>query len=136
VNCYVLDTNAMADLMAKVSHTYTRFRACLSEGDRFLLRPVVLYEVERGLRAQPEATTKRRSFDFLRGEVEYLEFHQAVWLEAASLWASARREGRPRADDDLLSAAFARIHGAAVVTRNTQDFEGLGVPLENWSQPP
>lgn len=134
MNRYVLDTNAVADLMAKVSQTYTRFRARLSEGDRFLLCPVVLYEVERGLRAQPEATTKRQSFDFLRDEVEYLEFHQAVWLEAASLWASARREGRPRADDDLLIAAFARINGATVVTRNTQDFEGLGVPLQDWSQ--
>ena len=131
---YVLDTNAVADLMRKHQQTFARFRASASQDDRLLLCPVVLYEVERGLRAQTEASTKRRTFEFLREDLEYRELDQSVWLEAAALWASSRREGRPRTDNDLLIAAFARIHGATVVTRNTQDFEGLGVPLEDWSQ--
>ena len=134
MSAYILDRNAVADLMAKLPQAYTRFRSCLSQGNRPLLCPVVLYEVERGLRAQPEARTKRGSFGMLREDMEYLEFDESVWIEAASLWVSSRREGCPRADDDLLIAAFARIHAATLVTRNTQDFEGLGVPLEDWTQ--
>jgi predicted nucleic acid-binding protein len=36
---------------------------------------------------------------------------------------------------DSLIAATARIHGLTVVTRNTGDFEGCGVPLLNPWQP-
>ena len=135
MSLYVLDTNAVADLMGKRAHSYARFRACLSRGDPMLLCPVVLYEVERGLRAQPEASTKRQAFDLLREDLEYREPSESVWLEAAALWVSSRREGRPRADNDLLIAAFGRVSGGTLVTKNTQDFEGIGIPLEDWSLP-
>ena len=37
----------------------------------------------------------------------------------------------PRNTVDSLIAATARVHGLTVVTRNTGDFEGCGVPLLN-----
>jgi predicted nucleic acid-binding protein len=39
--------------------------------------------------------------------------------------------GDPRPTVDSLIAASARVHGFTVVTRNTADFEPLGVPLLN-----
>jgi predicted nucleic acid-binding protein len=43
----------------------------------------------------------------------------------------------PRNTVDSLIAATARIHGLTVVTRNTSDFEGCGVPLLNpWRPQP
>lgn len=41
----------------------------------------------------------------------------------------------PRNTADSLIAATARVHGFIVVTRNTDDFEGCGVPLINPWQP-
>jgi predicted nucleic acid-binding protein len=41
----------------------------------------------------------------------------------------------PRNTVDGLIAATARVHGLTVVTRNTGDFEGCGVPLLNPWQP-
>lgn len=37
----------------------------------------------------------------------------------------------PRTDRDALIAATALVHGMTVVTRNTADFEPMGVPLLN-----
>ena len=43
----------------------------------------------------------------------------------------------PRNTVDSLIAATASIHGLTVVTRNTGDFEGCGVPLINpWHHEP
>lgn len=43
----------------------------------------------------------------------------------------------PRNTVDSLIAASARVHGLTVVTRNTSDFEGCGVPLLNpWEYRP
>lgn len=57
--------------------------------------------------------------------------------------ASAEEWGRlnaaaDRKSVDSLIAATARVHGLTVVTRNTRDFAGLGVPLlDPWlPQPP
>jgi toxin FitB len=41
----------------------------------------------------------------------------------------------PRPERDVLIAATALTHNLAVVTRNTSDFEPLGVPLVNpWDE--
>jgi len=46
--------------------------------------------------------------------------------------ASARRKlGRPIAELDAQIAAIASVHGAALATRNTADFEDCGVQLVN-----
>jgi predicted nucleic acid-binding protein len=45
--------------------------------------------------------------------------------------------GRPIAQFDAQIAAIARSHGAAVATRNTQDFEGCGIKvLNSWPAAP
>jgi hypothetical protein len=53
--------------------------------------------------------------------------------EAGRLRAAAESQGRPtEAVDALIAAALAR--GAAVATRNTRDFEPLGVPvIDPWA---
>lgn len=46
------------------------------------------------------------------------------------------RAGRPLPTIDSLLAATAATHGLCMVTRNTRDFEGLGVDLFNpWQSP-
>ncbi len=53
----------------------------------------------------------------------------AVALRCASLHVPD-----PRSERDALIAATALVHGMTVVTRNTGDFEGIGVPLVNpWN---
>jgi len=45
--------------------------------------------------------------------------------------------GRPLPAVDSLLAATALVHGLRMVTRNTRDFEGLGVEVINpWTSSP
>jgi hypothetical protein len=54
----------------------------------------------------------------------------------AELFAARRRIGRPIETADLIVAATARAHGAAVVTRDAGGFEGCGLTLVNpWETP-
>jgi len=58
---------------------------------------------------------------------------RADWQAAAKLWAELHRTGRSTEDRDLLIAISALKEQATLVTNNTRHFEGLGVPLVNWS---
>jgi predicted nucleic acid-binding protein len=57
------------------------------------------------------------------------------WTEAARLWAERHRLGRSVSDFDLLLAVLARKQEAILVTSNTRHFEGLGIPLQDWTSP-
>ena len=49
----------------------------------------------------------------------------------AEIFAARKLAGRPSGTADLMIAAIARVHGAAMVTRNTADFEHCGLALIN-----
>lgn len=55
----------------------------------------------------------------------------AISRTAGQLKAQAQRVGRPKPLADLLIAATALVTGLVVVTRNTADFDGLGVAVLN-----
>ncbi|MBI3890366.1 MAG: PIN domain-containing protein [Candidatus Wallbacteria bacterium] len=131
---FVLDTNIVGELLREERGVVAHTRKQLRRKQALLMCPVVLYELERGLLAKPGATKKRALLAEWLDVLEYRELDRSVWMEAARLWADSRRTGRPHSDDDLLIAAFAKVHGAILVTRNRRDFEGLGVRLEGWDQ--
>ena len=93
----------------------------------------------------------RRGFELLpRGErrvrlEQWLERDLLVWFRdrilpvtqgIADRWgvldAQRQLKGAPLNTADGLIAATALEHGLTVVTRNTKDFDGLGVPLNPW----
>lgn len=53
-----------------------------------------------------------------------------VSAEIADVWGRMSAD-RPRPAIDTLLAATARVRGMTLVTRNTRDVEGLGVPTLN-----
>lgn len=66
---------------------------------------------------------------------EILAFDASAAREYASMQESRRAEGRPLSIEDGMIVAIARANGAAVATRNTVDFEGLGVVLvDPWAE--
>lgn len=132
---WVLDAHIISAVMRQEPPVLGRCDAAMAQRGILLLCPVVLYEIERGLMALPEATRRRQAFEHLKASLAYREPDRRVWLRAAQMWAAERGAGRTRSDDDLLIAAFADVHTATVVTRNLRDFEGLGVPVEDWTRP-
>lgn len=56
-----------------------------------------------------------------------LSFDESAARSAAELRVTRERVGRPTSSEDLMIAAIAHAHAAAVATRNVADFEGFGV---------
>jgi predicted nucleic acid-binding protein len=67
--------------------------------------------------------------DEFRGRI--LPYSEQAATAYAEIYATRRQIGRPIETADLIVAATARAHGAAVVTRDTGGFEGCGLSLIN-----
>ena len=64
-----------------------------------------------------------------------LPFDSAAAREYADIAATRRRAGRPIAEADAQIAAIARSRGAAVATRNVEDFAGCGLTVVSpWKE--
>jgi len=62
-----------------------------------------------------------------------LPFDSAAADEYARIRAARKAAGRPISPFDCQIAAIARAHGAAMATRNTDDFAGCGVAvIDPW----
>jgi predicted nucleic acid-binding protein len=63
-----------------------------------------------------------------------IPINEDIAADAGRLRAAAEAQGRPTHAVDALIAACAIAHGAAVATRNTRDFEPMGVSVINpWA---
>ena len=60
-----------------------------------------------------------------------LPFNSAAAQAFADIFADRRNAGRPISFFDCQIAATTRIHGAAIATRNTADFQGCGIEVLN-----
>jgi predicted nucleic acid-binding protein len=62
-----------------------------------------------------------------------LPFDSAAAREYAEIAAARRRAGRPISEADARIAAIARSRGAALATRNVQDFAGCELQvIDPW----
>ena len=129
---YVLDTNILTALLRKEETATWRVQQALHANAEFLMCPVVFYEVYRGL-LHRDARRQQGFFLQFTASFTWDDLAREDWEEAAQLWASLRRGGRPIEDDaDLLIGTFAARRNAIVVTDNIKHFTPLGVPVENW----
>jgi len=136
----VLDTNVLSEAMKpSPSDRVLRWLAA-HPPERLYTTTLSQAEILYGLELLPEG--KRRSaLQAAVGALFEEDFSGRILPfdgEAARMFAriaAARRAmGRPIAQFDALIAAIARSRGAAVATRNAEDFAGCGVAVINpWS---
>ena len=130
-----------AGILGQVSHP-RRNPAFAAWFDRLLASDTIVfiseiadYEVRRELlRADRYVGIAR--LDQLKTTLIYLPITTSIMLRAASLWADARRRGRPTADPkaldcDVILAAQALEVGAMVVTDNVGHL-ALFVEAQSW----
>ena len=60
-----------------------------------------------------------------------LSFDPDAALHYADIAAKRRTQGRAISQSDAMIAAISRSHDMVLATRNTKDFEGLGLRLIN-----
>lgn len=128
---YLLDTNAISDLITEHAQVSDQVSEHLEAGDSLGLCRPIHYEILRGLFWRG-ATTKLQVY--LRRVVplmQWIELADSDWEAAAHLWADARRKGRQLGDPDILLATLSRRLEAVVVSSDT-DYDALPIIREDW----
>ena len=133
----LLDTNVLSAIAAEDPQAVSWAH---DASDRtFWLSAMSVMEMEAGLHRLPDGRRRdglRRSLEALldawRGRIVPID--ESVARLAGTAYATRMNAGRPIGIPDAQIAASALAIGAALATRNTRDFEGLGLALvDPWA---
>lgn len=101
---------------------------------QFAVTPVILGELEYGILLLPSGRKKKHLehwFTQIRDTVLSLDFDNSTAAAWARLLATLKSKGHAMPVKDSLIAASAITHNLAIATRNTRDFQQVGIPLVN-----
>jgi toxin FitB len=136
----LIDTNVWSELRNRGrTDAHVRTWADATNQAEIYLSVVTVFELELGVALMERRDTKQgaRLRDWVEQHV-LQPFQKRILLIDTAI---ARRCAHlhvpdPRPERDALIAATALVHGLTVVTRNTADFEPMGVALLNpWIAP-
>lgn len=133
---YVLDTNALSELMKGDARVLSRLRGA-GRSEVAIPQPVIA-EIEYGLQRLPRS--KRRQalqarFDLLRAELPRSQWTDTVSERFGQIKATLERHGQRIEDFDAAIAAHALADGSVLVTANLKDM--VRVPeldVEDWTE--
>ena len=133
---FLLDTNIVIPVLNESNPKLARrLDVELERGTPILLSAIVLYELRFGIAnsAQP-ARNRAALMQFMTMPLELLRFDEEDADHAADIRAFLKRRARPIGPYDILIAAQARRHGAALVTLNRREFERVpGLIVTDWA---
>lgn len=130
---YLCDTNVLSEETKKQPDH--RVLAFLSRQEHIQVSAISVTELEYGI-ALASGDKKRRLLQWLEALLastrhQVLPIDTSVARAVARLRHASQSKGRQRSLPDLIIAATALVSGSVVATRNTSDFEGLGIALIN-----
>jgi toxin FitB len=134
----ILDTNVLSEIMApSPSEAALKWIKNRRLADKIVITSITVAEILYGI----ELLAAGRRRDKLRAEAEamfaedfagdILAFDEPAARSFSRIASDRRKRGRPIAEMDAQIAAITYVHGAALATRNTADFEGCGIRLAN-----
>lgn len=132
-----LDTNVLSELMKANGAQPVLAWISRQNRDDLYTTAITQAEILAGLAILPEGRRRTALQDMademfsvdLRGRV--IGFDADSALQYAEVISLRRKAGRPIEPPDAIIAAIARVHGAAVATRNIGDFEGCGMTIHD-----
>ena len=137
---FVIDTNVASELMKPTPAPAVAAWIAARDAEELFLTAIgeaeLLYGVAilpAGQRREALETAMSRWLDLGFAD-RILPFDSAAAKAYAEIAAGRRRAGRPIGEADCRIAAITRCRGAALVTRNVRDFEGVGVDvIDPWA---
>lgn len=130
----VLDTNVTSELMRPSPSPAVSAWVRSHRPDELYTTSItvaeILYGIGRlpnGRRKQVLSSTAAEVFSAFAEQV--LAFDEPAAVEYARIVSHRDRAGVPIDGFDAQIAAISRVHGAALATRNTSDFQDVGVTL-------
>jgi predicted nucleic acid-binding protein len=133
-----LITNPKANPLAKDCQQW--FYTLLQRKYKVILPEIVDYEIRRELLRANKLSGLRR-LDQLKSEILYLPITTEIMLKAAELWAKARQQGKPTADNQALDGdvilasqalALKNIDYEVIIATSNKKHLSLFTEAENW----
>lgn len=134
---YVLDTNVVSEIMRERPDPDVVARLATLDDSAWHITSITEAELRHGLALLPAGRKRERvgvaltallSQDFA-GRI--IAFDSAASVYYADLMALCRKLGKPLQVQDAMIAACCLAQVATLVTRDTRDFEGLGLAMVN-----
>jgi predicted nucleic acid-binding protein len=129
---YLLDTNVVSELRRPKPHgAVLAWLASVDEQDLYL-SSFSLGEIQRGIEiTRQQDATKAQSLELWLDQL--VDAFEVLVLDAVVMreWARMMHRQSNTLSEDAMLAATARVHGLQMITRNTADFEVLGVNCFN-----
>ena len=133
-----LITNPKANPLAKDCQQW--FYTLLQRKYKVILPEIVDYEIRRELLRANKLSGLRR-LDQLKSEILYLPITTEIMLKAAELWAKARQQGKPTADNQALDGdvilasqalALKNIDYEVIIANSNKNHLSLFTEAEDW----
>lgn len=134
---YVLDTNVVSELMRPSADARVLERLSALDDSAWCITSMTEAELRHGLALLPAGKKKQRLDAAMQALLmqdfagRILAFDSAASVYYAQSMAMRAKAGRPLQVQDAMIAACCMAQVATLVTRNTKDFEGLGLALIN-----
>jgi predicted nucleic acid-binding protein len=135
----VLDSNVVSELMRTAPEPEVLAWVDRQDAARVCTTSVTVAEVRYGIARLPsgrrqEALWAAADDVFTVFADRVLPFDATAAVHYADVVVERERAGAPISALDAQIAAVCRVHAAALATRNTADFDGLGLELTDpWS---
>lgn len=134
---YLLDTNVLSELRRKTPDAGVVAWMANRPASTLYLSVLTLGELRKGIEGVADAKRRMVLMDWLKTDLPGFFAGRILAVDAsvADRWGRLLAvAGRPLPAIDSLLGATAVQHGLSMVTRNTRDFEGLGVDVINpWT---
>jgi predicted nucleic acid-binding protein len=138
---YLLDTNVLSEVRRPRPEPRVLAWLDAADEDRLYLSAITIGEIARGVALLVDGRRKQDLAAWLETDLQHRFGPRllAVDGETALVWGrlmgEARQKGRTVGAMDGWIAATALRHELVLVTRNTKDFENLGVSLfDPWTE--
>lgn len=132
----VLDTNVVSELMRSAPNERVVSWVTQQSSVELATTSVTLAEVRYGILRLPDGRRQSQlleAFDdvFAAFREHVLPFDATAAEQYADIATARERAGQPISGCDGQIAAICRSHRAGLATRNTDDFDGLGLEIVN-----
>jgi toxin FitB len=124
----LLDTNIVSELVRR--RPDEGVLAWAAQETDYLISAVTVDEIAFGLAWRPNLRI-RVWFDVFLATHPVLPISAEIARRAGELRGAFAARGIVRSQPDMLIAATAQIHALTLVTRNSADFAGCGIPILN-----
>ena len=122
---YALDADIISYILKDDKKIIQRYIFELQNGNEFIIPPIVMYEIRRGLLAE-KMLKRLKVFEESFQDIVADDFSAQVWYKAAEIYADLKLRGKAlggRWDGDVLIAAYCIVNGYTLITNNRDHFK-------------